>query len=543
MDTRIKRAFLRGAFAGLGLLVSVAIAATFNLFSPATGILKGNSSTYVTTAAASSDVIGLFTGCSGTQYLGADGACHNAGGSPANPTALVGLTAINGTASSFIRSDGAPALDQSITPVWTGAHEFDGGVDFEQIASNVNSFQINAKTGTPGVPLINITGSTTTGNSNGISMRAGTNASDFPLAIANATGTNLYLFHGDGGLEVGAPTGGDKGAGTINATGLFVNGTAVGGSVSSANPTASVGLTAVNGVAATYMRSDAAPALSQAISPTWTGHHAFIPSSGTQAPIEVDSIANAITAAFNNNTLTAGQSLGVSIEAGTNSSDYALLIRDANVASTYLKVYGDGGVVAGNPTGGDKGLGTLNVSSNLYINNVAVASGPITCTTACNVSAIAVGQSAYIVKGSNTSRNTTITPALDPDLQFTSVPAGHYTVQAHVAFNAGAGGILSGPFTSATFTTNNQSVGFGIGYAGNPTCISSPTLSNISVQGSHSGSIDCSGSNANGFTNWTSMDFLPTGSGTFGFDWSQSSSNGANTTVNSGSFIVLTRLQ
>lgn len=42
-----------------------------------------------------------------------------------------------------------------------------------------------------------------------------------------------------------------------------------------ANPTATIGLTAVNGSAATFMRSDAAPALSQSIAPTWTGLHTF----------------------------------------------------------------------------------------------------------------------------------------------------------------------------------------------------------------------------------------------------------------------------
>jgi len=51
--------------------------------------------------------------------------------------------------------------------------------------------------------------------------------------------------------------------------------TAVAGAVTYANPTASVGLTAVNGAATTVMRSDAAPALSQSIAPTWTGVHAF----------------------------------------------------------------------------------------------------------------------------------------------------------------------------------------------------------------------------------------------------------------------------
>ena len=42
-----------------------------------------------------------------------------------------------------------------------------------------------------------------------------------------------------------------------------------------ANPTATIGLTVVNGSATTAMRSDAAPALSQAIVPTWTGTHTF----------------------------------------------------------------------------------------------------------------------------------------------------------------------------------------------------------------------------------------------------------------------------
>ncbi len=42
-----------------------------------------------------------------------------------------------------------------------------------------------------------------------------------------------------------------------------------------ANPTGTVGLAAVNGTAATPMRSDGAPALSQAIAPTWSGQHVF----------------------------------------------------------------------------------------------------------------------------------------------------------------------------------------------------------------------------------------------------------------------------
>jgi len=42
-----------------------------------------------------------------------------------------------------------------------------------------------------------------------------------------------------------------------------------------ANPSQTVGLLAINGVANTFMRSDAAPALDVSISPTWTSTHTF----------------------------------------------------------------------------------------------------------------------------------------------------------------------------------------------------------------------------------------------------------------------------
>lgn len=46
----------------------------------------------------------------------------------ANPTASVGLTAVNGSASTAMRSDGAPALDVGIAPTWTQSHLFQAGL-------------------------------------------------------------------------------------------------------------------------------------------------------------------------------------------------------------------------------------------------------------------------------------------------------------------------------------------------------------------------------------------------------------------------------
>lgn len=59
----------------------------------------------------------------------------------ANPSATIGLTAVNGTAATAARSDGAPALSQSITPTWTGLHIFNGqeGIGASPATSNVDA--------------------------------------------------------------------------------------------------------------------------------------------------------------------------------------------------------------------------------------------------------------------------------------------------------------------------------------------------------------------------------------------------------------------
>lgn len=56
-------------------------------------------------------------------------AASGSGGAPtyANPTGTVGLLAVNGSAGTGLRSDGAPALSQAIIPTWTNIHTFNGG--------------------------------------------------------------------------------------------------------------------------------------------------------------------------------------------------------------------------------------------------------------------------------------------------------------------------------------------------------------------------------------------------------------------------------
>jgi hypothetical protein len=74
------------------------------------------------------------------------------------------------------------------------------------------------------------------------------------------------------------------------------------------NPTALVGLSAINGTAATAIRSDGAPALNQAISPTMTGNWIFTPTSGTA--IVINGTATAAPFVINT-TLTTGTAFAI----------------------------------------------------------------------------------------------------------------------------------------------------------------------------------------------------------------------------------------
>ena len=50
--------------------------------------------------------------------------------SGANPSGLIGMTAVNGVATTFARSDGRHAIDPAIAPNWTGTHNFGLGLRF-----------------------------------------------------------------------------------------------------------------------------------------------------------------------------------------------------------------------------------------------------------------------------------------------------------------------------------------------------------------------------------------------------------------------------
>lgn len=205
----------------------------------------------------------------------------------ANPTSSVSLSAVNGSATTAMRSDGAPALSQAIAPTWTELHTF----------SNATLGALLSST-TPRLDLIE-TDAAANNTRWGVSVAA-EQLQMFVRNDANNTGTNFMAVNRTANtidsLDFTATAATFSGtlavAGSVSvrdATNLFNTGTVpaarLPGSFNGfANPTASVGLSAVNGSAATAMRSDGAPALSQSIAPTWSGLHTFSNNGGPVSP-------------------------------------------------------------------------------------------------------------------------------------------------------------------------------------------------------------------------------------------------------------------
>lgn len=128
-------------------------------------------------------------------------------GSVANPTATIGLTAVNGSATSAIRSDGAPALSQSITPMWTGLHIFNGTPSIET-GGNVSIGTTNAANNSLSV-LGNVSiGTTTAAPSLGLlvsgNVGIGTATAGAPLVVAGS-GTIAATFPGNVGIGSTSP--------------------------------------------------------------------------------------------------------------------------------------------------------------------------------------------------------------------------------------------------------------------------------------------------------------------------------------------------
>jgi hypothetical protein len=283
------------ALLSFALIGGRANAQTYNLFKPATGVLKGSTSTYVTTAAASSDIRALWAGtCDITTFLRADGNCAAVG----TVTSISQGTGITATPNP-ITTTGSIAVDQSFAPSWTGTHSW---------------------------------------------TTAGTSAA--PNLLLNSSQPQFVLRETDAGTDAkNWDFSSSAGTFRLRAVNDANNSSATPFSMSrSGTVVSSIDLTS------TALTWNGSVVPNVASSPTWTGAHTFTPGSGTGITINSLASSNAlrVNGGQNGNAVvvyantTAGQSYGMNIDAGTNASDHNLNLRDAAGSTTLFSVRGDG---------------------------------------------------------------------------------------------------------------------------------------------------------------------------------------------------------
>lgn len=195
----------------LGALVAGTLLAAnfYNLYTDGTvtGVLKANGTGQGTLAVAA-DVSGLWSGtCNNTTFLRGDGSCAAGGATFANPSASLGLTAVNGSATTAMRSDGAPALSQAIAPTWTGSHIFS--------PASGEAIHINAASSQPGIRIqaanssygLRITNGSFGGDSFGLDIEAASTSSDRALKILGANTSSLFEINGLGAIYLNSSAG------------------------------------------------------------------------------------------------------------------------------------------------------------------------------------------------------------------------------------------------------------------------------------------------------------------------------------------------
>lgn len=215
-----------------------------------------------------------------------------------------------------------------------------GDVTFNTPTGAVDSLTLNVASTRFGITINTVT---TAGNSFGLRMMAGTNASDIALLVRNATNAATFLE-------------------------IFGNGSGTLG-----------------------------PSTASGISWTATGDVTIAASTGGSQSLLVMGTANQDTMELRSST-TSGQAYGLWIQAGTTAVDYSLRIRNAPAAVDYLIVRGDGGLIVGNPSGASQGVGTIN-ATNYYKGGVELITTSTFVGTLTNMGSATTGTITYVSDG------------------------------------------------------------------------------------------------------------------------------------------------
>lgn len=311
--------------------------------------------------------------------------------SSANPTALVGTSAVNGSATTYMRSDAAPAINQAISPLWTGNHTFSPstgiGVTIGGFSGNLT--HVETSTGA--------SGSLNFGYNVGIGSPWNIYTTNDALIVGTLgnhsitlapNGAGALAITGAGNVGIGPPSSGVPLAVYTGSTDFtdfnttdslgsylrFENSGTSAGYIGTGSNTFSGAALGDFGVASNNsvlrFSTNAGSTTQMQISPAGT---VTISAPISGAGLNVNGVAGTYALGVQASSST-GHSYGLTINGGTNSSDAALAVANASGSTEFMAIIGDGGVSVGPAS--SEGFGTLNAYSGLYVNgNPALVSG------------------------------------------------------------------------------------------------------------------------------------------------------------------------
>lgn len=276
----------------------------------------------------------------------------------ANPTGLIGLTAVLGVATTFDRSDSTHAIDQSIVPTWTGIHTFSARPAFN-LGATVSGGTFVSR----GIADSALSNSITISSTQNVTLAAPTSGVTLSV-VGNVAAIAANIVSGLPAAAGGADLRVARAGSTINTAAqganLFLNDT-----------TAVVGyyLQTSGGQFELWSSVGAGPVLTQIYKILVAGGLVWnAPTSGSAVTLAGAASAETLVV---NNASAAGTSFGFRLNAGTNASDYSALVRNAGNTTNYFEVRGDGETfVAPN--------GTLLFTLAALTNNAGASAGTLT---------------------------------------------------------------------------------------------------------------------------------------------------------------------
>jgi hypothetical protein len=403
----------------------------------ATADISNNAVTYGKMQAVTANRL-LGSGLAGTAVaeitlgsgLSFTGTTLNATNSFANPSASIGLAVVNGSATTAMRSDAAPALDVSITPTWTGAHiwsalgTFNLGLNASGASINLNAssnFTTNINTGTS-TGAVNIASGATGGNVVTIGNLVST------TGILERVGTGNYNLNG-----VGASTY-SIGSSTVGGT-ISIGGTAQTGAITLGSSSASQTLNLGTGTGISTVN----------IANGTAGNTVSI-ANGTNTVAQTINIGAGTNAA--NNTINIGSgtntvgATAVNIGTNTNLANTTNIEGGNGATAITLTPQTTGSILIGAPAG----TGSITVGSSTATQNVNIGTG--TGTANVNIATGAATSNVTIGSGGNPITSIVYASVLTSAV---AVPRGN-TTQTYTVTGAKVGGsVIVNP--SAPITT------------------------------------------------------------------------------------------